>query len=176
LFQDVPGGLLDVETHVACHDICAPCAYRGLQMHAPLEAMMVYTRFSVASRAWPPIIWHERRGWAWRSPFCPFCPFADISFSGTLMSSSPSATATAHTFNKILREPKSSSRSRGTSDSDDGTKKLRRLILIEGIPSAAVGSLPSWSRHPCHDDDAKHRIQHCVHGYGRYCLACLSCP
>src|SRR5438477_6282231 len=54
----------------------------------------------------------------------------------------PAATATAHAFNKILRESKPSSKSRGSSETDDGTKKLRRLILIEGIPASVV-SVPS---------------------------------
>lgn len=45
---------------------------------------------------------------------------------------------TAHSFNKILNHPKSSSRSRATGDQDDATKKLRRLILVDGIPSSVV--------------------------------------
>ncbi len=47
------------------------------------------------------------------------------------------AVATAHSFNKILNQPRVS-KSRTHSDSDDGTKKLRRLILVEGIPSTTV--------------------------------------
>jgi len=48
------------------------------------------------------------------------------------------ASSTAHSFNKILNQPKFSSKSRLSGEIDDGTKKLRRMILVEGIPSAAV--------------------------------------
>ncbi|KAF8266595.1 TBC-domain-containing protein [Lactarius quietus] len=43
--------------------------------------------------------------------------------------------ATAHAFNKILSHPKLSSKSRSSDDVEESVKKLRRLILIEGIPS-----------------------------------------
>ncbi|KAF8461956.1 TBC-domain-containing protein [Russula ochroleuca] len=42
---------------------------------------------------------------------------------------------TVHAFNKILAQPKLSSRTRTPEDVEDSVKKLRRLILIEGIPS-----------------------------------------
>lgn len=45
--------------------------------------------------------------------------------------------ATAHSFNKLLSQPKAASKSRA-GETDDGTKKLRRMILVEGIPSAVV--------------------------------------
>ncbi|KIL68895.1 hypothetical protein M378DRAFT_1058374 [Amanita muscaria Koide BX008] len=48
------------------------------------------------------------------------------------------STATAHSFNKILNQPK---KARSDSDVDDGTKKLRRLILVEGIPSTIDSTL-----------------------------------
>ncbi|KAJ7039211.1 bub2 protein, partial [Mycena alexandri] len=51
------------------------------------------------------------------------------------------SSATAHSFNKILNQPKVSSKSRSSTDIDDGTKKLRRMILVEGIPSAADPTL-----------------------------------
>ncbi|EIN08142.1 TBC-domain-containing protein [Punctularia strigosozonata HHB-11173 SS5] len=47
-----------------------------------------------------------------------------------------SAAATAHSFNKILALPKLASKHRTTADIDEAIKKLRRLILVEGIPSA----------------------------------------
>jgi cell cycle arrest protein BUB2 len=56
--------------------------------------------------------------------------------------------STAHAFNKILSQPRLSSKTRTPDDVEEGVKKLRRLILIEGIPSKAVrthfelGSLP----------------------------------
>jgi hypothetical protein len=49
--------------------------------------------------------------------------------------------ATAHAFNKILSHPKLSSKSRTSDDVEENVKKLRRLILIEGIPSKAVRNL-----------------------------------
>lgn len=57
------------------------------------------------------------------------------------MSSSPNqaATAVAHSFNKILNQHKSS-KSKRTGDVDEGLKKLRRMILVEGIPSKIVRS------------------------------------
>ncbi|KAJ8457478.1 hypothetical protein ONZ45_g18297 [Pleurotus djamor] len=52
-----------------------------------------------------------------------------------------SAAATAHSFNKLLNQPNSASRSRGSADPDEGIKKLRRLILVDGIPSAVDPTL-----------------------------------
>lgn len=43
--------------------------------------------------------------------------------------------STAHSFNKLLNQPKAVSKSRGSGEADDGTRKLRRMILVEGIPS-----------------------------------------
>ncbi|KAF7375960.1 TBC-domain-containing protein [Mycena sanguinolenta] len=54
------------------------------------------------------------------------------------------SSATAHSFNKILNQPKLSSKSRSSGDIDDGTKKLRRMILVEGIPSVAA-SHAAWT-------------------------------
>jgi len=48
--------------------------------------------------------------------------------------------ATAHSFNKLLSQPKAASKSRA-GETDDGTKKLRRMILVEGIPSAVDPTL-----------------------------------
>ena len=47
---------------------------------------------------------------------------------------------TVHAFNKILSQPKLSSKTRTAEDVEESVKKLRRLILIEGIPSKAVCS------------------------------------
>ena len=41
---------------------------------------------------------------------------------------------TAHSFNKLLNQ----SSKRTPKEAEESVKKLRRLILIEGIPSAAV--------------------------------------
>ncbi|KAF8904369.1 bub2 protein [Gymnopilus junonius] len=46
------------------------------------------------------------------------------------------ASATAHSFNKLLGQPKVVSKSRLNGDIDDAVKKLRRMILVDGIPSA----------------------------------------
>ncbi|KAF8813678.1 TBC-domain-containing protein [Phlegmacium glaucopus] len=51
------------------------------------------------------------------------------------------STAAAHSFNKLLSQPKAASKSRATGETDDGTKKLRRMILVEGIPSAVDPTL-----------------------------------
>jgi cell cycle arrest protein BUB2 len=45
---------------------------------------------------------------------------------------------TAHSFNKILNQPKHPSKARVSGDIEEGIKKLRRLILVDGIPSAEV--------------------------------------
>ncbi|KIO30470.1 hypothetical protein M407DRAFT_69212 [Tulasnella calospora MUT 4182] len=42
----------------------------------------------------------------------------------------------AHAFNKLLNQPRLSTKFRTQADIDDGLKKLRRLILVEGIPFA----------------------------------------
>jgi hypothetical protein len=48
-----------------------------------------------------------------------------------------SAKQVAHAFNKILHQPSK----RAQKDVEESVKKLRRLILIEGIPSTADGTL-----------------------------------
>lgn len=55
--------------------------------------------------------------------------------------SSPSATTKAYQFNKILNQKSSSSRLRTPEEVDEAIKKLRRLILVNGIPSDAVSSV-----------------------------------
>ena len=57
------------------------------------------------------------------------------------MSPSPAsaaAAATAHSFNKILNQPRSAAKHRPAADVEDAIKKLRRLILVDGIPSSVV--------------------------------------
>lgn len=49
-----------------------------------------------------------------------------------------SAVAAAHSFNKILDRYKSASKTRSSADVEEATKKLRRLILVDGIPSEVV--------------------------------------
>jgi hypothetical protein len=56
--------------------------------------------------------------------------------------------ATAHAFNKILSQPRLSSKSRTPDDVEESVKKLRRLILIEGVPSKAVRYSLLSSRSP----------------------------
>ncbi|KAG8908835.1 hypothetical protein FRB99_003073 [Tulasnella sp. 403] len=48
--------------------------------------------------------------------------------------SAESLKAKAQTFNKILNQPRLSTKFRTQADIDEGLKKLRRLILVEGIP------------------------------------------
>ena len=43
-------------------------------------------------------------------------------------------------FNKVLNQPKVQRTSRTPTDVSENIKKLRRLILVEGIPSEAVRS------------------------------------
>ncbi|TFK25534.1 bub2 protein [Coprinopsis marcescibilis] len=50
------------------------------------------------------------------------------------MPSDTSTAATAHAFTKLLNQPKAGSKSR-SGEVDDGTKRLRRMILVEGIPA-----------------------------------------
>ncbi|KAK1225255.1 CDC16 protein [Marasmius sp. AFHP31] len=55
--------------------------------------------------------------------------------------STDAGAATAHSFNKILSKPKYPSKSRGSggeTDEDSNIKKLRRLILVEGIPANVI--------------------------------------
>ncbi|THH16480.1 hypothetical protein EW146_g4167 [Bondarzewia mesenterica] len=47
----------------------------------------------------------------------------------------------AHSFNKILVQPKMSLKLRSNQDIEEGVKKLRRLILIDGIPSEVDATL-----------------------------------
>jgi len=53
------------------------------------------------------------------------------------MSASDNASQVAHSFSKILNQ----SSKRSTKDVEESIKKLRRLILIEGIPSGADSTL-----------------------------------
>jgi hypothetical protein len=75
-----------------------------------------------------------------------------------------SPAATAHSFNKLLSQPKAASKSRATGEIDDGTKKLRRMILVEGIPSAVVRLSLLVFNCPDHTQ----RIQLCVLESGKY--------
>jgi hypothetical protein len=54
------------------------------------------------------------------------------------MGDAANPTTSVHAFNKILSQPKLSSKTRTPEDVEESVKKLRRLILIEGIPSRAV--------------------------------------
>lgn len=56
------------------------------------------------------------------------------------MSSKPSTSDTARSFNKILALPRSS-KVRSAADLNEAVKKLRRLILVDGIPSATDPTL-----------------------------------
>lgn len=47
----------------------------------------------------------------------------------------------AHSFSKILAPSKTSSKSRSQQDVEEGVRKLRRLILIDGIPSQVDSTL-----------------------------------
>lgn len=49
--------------------------------------------------------------------------------------------AKAHAFNKLLNQPRLSTKFRTQADVEDGLKKLRRLILVEGIPFTVVSTL-----------------------------------
>jgi cell cycle arrest protein BUB2 len=68
--------------------------------------------------------------------------FCNTVITTTTMSASPdqAAAAAAHSFNKVLNQHKSS-KSRRSGDADEGLKKLRRMILVEGIPSKADSAL-----------------------------------
>ncbi|KAN0107165.1 Rab-GTPase-TBC domain containing protein [Russula decolorans] len=57
------------------------------------------------------------------------------------MSDPANLATTVHAFNKILSQPKLSSKARTSEDVEESVKKLRRLILIEGIPSKADPTL-----------------------------------
>jgi hypothetical protein len=75
--------------------------------------------------------------------------------------------ATAHSFNKLLSQPKAASKSRATGETDDCTKKLRRMILVEGIPSALV-RCSVLGVQPYSELDREQRIQLCGLEYGKY--------
>jgi len=57
------------------------------------------------------------------------------------MPSKPSTSDTAKSFNKILALPRSSTKVRSTADLNEAVKKLRRLILVDGVPSATDPTL-----------------------------------
>lgn len=56
----------------------------------------------------------------------------------TMSSSSSPAAAIAHSFTKVLNQHKHSSKLRSAAEVEDSVKKLRRLILVDGIPSSVV--------------------------------------
>lgn len=56
----------------------------------------------------------------------------------TMSSSSSQAAAIAHSFTKVLNQHKHSSKLRSATEVEDSVKKLRRLILVDGIPSSVV--------------------------------------
>ena len=76
--------------------------------------------------------------------------------------------ATAHSFNKILNQPKYPSKARISGDVDESVKKLRRLILVDGIPSAEVSSYCNSQHYNISYWHLSRRTHPCGHGYGRY--------
>lgn len=83
---------------------------------------------------------------------------------------SSSAAATAHSFNKILNLPKSSSKTRTPLDVEEAVRKLRRLILVDGIPSSVV----SGGHSPfVFLIDLYCRTPRCGQGSGKSCCACM---
>ena len=90
-------------------------------------------------------------------------------------SSDPSAAATAHSFNKILNQFKSASKARSAADMEEATKKLRRLILVDGMPSTVVCMFVQVSFSEQYSDLARTRIRRSARGYGRSCCACGMC-
>jgi hypothetical protein len=48
------------------------------------------------------------------------------------------AASTAHSFNKIFNQARTHAKFRTPADVSDSVKKIRRLILVEGIPTAIV--------------------------------------
>ncbi|HEV7737783.1 MAG TPA: hypothetical protein VGO47_10495 [Chlamydiales bacterium] len=56
----------------------------------------------------------------------------------TNASGGPSTAAIVTHFNKILNQPKLQRSNRSNNDILEGAKRLRRLILVEGIPSSVV--------------------------------------
>lgn len=58
------------------------------------------------------------------------------------------AAATAHSFNKILNQPRTSSKARTAADIQESVKKLRRLILVDGIPSSVVCTASAMTSSP----------------------------
>lgn len=86
-----------------------------------------------------------------------------------------SSTSTAHSLNKILNQFRTSSKSRHAGETDEGVKKLRRLILVEGIPSGVVCfSLNGWVLTTDWVLYSNDRITHCVLASGKYCYACMN--
>ena len=58
----------------------------------------------------------------------------------TAMSADADTQKTARTFHRILNQPKvnAGNKSRTEKDVEEGIKKIRRLILVEGIPHTIV--------------------------------------
>lgn len=82
--------------------------------------------------------------------------------------------ATAHSFNKLLSQPRAASKSRATGETDDGTNKLRRMILVEGIPSVVVSTFIKHYR--CSGIlSREQRIRLCVLEYGKYFFELTNC-
>jgi len=81
------------------------------------------------------------------------------------------STSVAHSFNKLLNQSRST-KSRGTGELDEAIKRLRRMILVEGIPSAQVRICRS-----CIDlgkTTYENRTLLCDPGYGRSCLGWMT--
>lgn len=73
--------------------------------------------------------------------------FHTATFLHMATSAASSAAATAHSFNKILDRYKSASKARSSTEVEEATKKLRRLILVDGIPSDVVRRPPRRASH-----------------------------
>jgi hypothetical protein len=60
------------------------------------------------------------------------------------------AAATAHSFHKIFNQAKTHAKFRTAADVSESVRKIRRLILVEGIPTAIVRCLACWMTKVAH--------------------------
>lgn len=100
-----------------------------------------------------------------------------VSLTVTVMPSTlSSAAATAHSFNKILNQRRSSSKQRSAQDVEESVKKLRRLILVDTIPSDIVRGLTANELTHFMNYSLPQRIKLSGRGYGKYCYASRTRP
>lgn len=152
--------------------LIAPDDMKGtsIRLTKPTMHEIYYTNLQAGGR-WTKV---ASLGVGWNGETRVSAQFQGWSFSHVLsIMSSP--TATAHSLNKILNQYKHTSKIRTSSDVEESVQKLRRLILLDQVPSEVVCCHVQASLEELMFIVRIWRIRHFAQEYGKYYYASRMC-